>query len=271
MSQAQNTEALAKLDAALRRLKKLTERCRDSSRFRNSPERSAELVRQVRQAARYAELASDALELEATPSASETGWLGSRVSSLVRYLTKATPDAPEAPEPPRGPAVHEGSGLKGHCASLSIPDLLAMLQGQGKTGVLRVEHPAETIVLHLSQGQLVHAFSENTPDGSRLGQILVRQGALDQERLDSVLFCHGATPRKLGEILLEGRIVDPADLETALSEQVQELFHRLFVMQEAQFHFQPGLPAATEESRARMNVIQLLLESARVHDERQAG
>ena len=269
MSQAHNSEALGQLDAALRRIRKLAERAHESARFRNGPERSADFVRQVRQAARYVDLACDALEPEASAGATETGWLGSRVSSLVRYLMRVAPDPPEAPGPV--PVVEEGSGLKGHCASLSIPDLLAMLQGQGKTGVLRVEHSAETIVLHLSAGQLVHAYSENTPDGSRLGQILVRQGALDQARLESVLFCHGATPRKLGQILLEGRIVAPSHLEAALSEQVQELFHRLFVMQDAQFHFKPGLPVATGESRARMNVIQLLLESARVHDERLAG
>lgn len=162
-------------------------------------------------------------------------------------------------------------GFSGDCASLPVPDLLAMLQAQGKTGVLTISHTVETINLHFDRGELVHAYSEHPPEGMRLGEILLEQGAITQKNLNSVLFDQfSASTRQIGDVLRDCGVVTDEELEQALTLQVQELFHRLFRLADAVFRFTPGLPPAPE-NRARRNVVQLLLESARVHDERQAG
>ena len=159
------------------------------------------------------------------------------------------------------------NGLVGDCDSLPVSDLLAMLQGQTKTGILKINHEQENVILHLYDGQLVHAYSESSPPQERLGEILVRRGALTRARLESVLFCHTASPLRFGEILTNGDVVTFEELEGALVEQVQGLFNRVFEMRGASFHFEPGLPDV-EENRARLNLMQLLLESARLVDER---
>ncbi len=162
-------------------------------------------------------------------------------------------------------------GFSGDCMSMPVPDLLAMLQAQGKTGVLTITHTVETINLHFDRGELVHAFSEHPPEGMRLGEILLKQGAITQKNLNSVLFDQfSAAKRQIGDVLRECGAVTDEELEQALTLQVQELFHRLFRLSDAVFRFTPGLPPAPE-NRARRNVVQLLLESARVHDERATG
>lgn len=162
-------------------------------------------------------------------------------------------------------------GFSGDCTSMPVPDLLAMLQAQGKTGVLTITHTVETINLHFDRGELVHAYSEHPPENMRLGEILLKQGAITQKKLNSVLFDQfSASKRQIGDVLRDCGVVTDEELEQALTLQVQELFHRLFRLTDAVFRFTPGLPPAPE-NRARRNVVQLLLESARVHDEREAG
>jgi len=177
----------------------------------------------------------------------------------------------EDEEESSGEAESSQPGFSGDCTSMPVPDLLAMLQAQGKTGVLTITHTVETINLHFDRGELVHAYSEHPPEGMRLGEILLKQGAITQKKLNSVLFDQfSAAKRQIGDVLRECEMVTDEELEQALTQQVQELFHRLFRLADAVFRFSPGLPPAPE-NRARRNVVQLLLESARIHDEREAG
>ena len=264
-----NKEELDRLVKLADQFQKMLKRTVESARFRVTPERSTQFVAHLRQAQGYLELAMTALDLTRSTLEVDSNWLSDRVASLVNYLTKG--ESADKPLPASPETSRTSAGISGDCNSLSIPDLLSMLQVQKKTGVLRIQHASETIVLHLDGGDLVHAYSENTPSGCRLGEILVRQGALTEDRLDSILFCHGATPRKMGDILLEGDVVTEAQLTEALEFQVQQLTNRMFVMRDARFRFEPGLPPVDDEvdedRRGRLNLIQLLLESARVHDE----
>lgn len=275
MPQPQNRHALEDLKRLTRRLQVELERAEETSRFRRSPDRAAEFAAQLERTRSHLELALDALAGEdLRAGGSGGGWLASRVGGLVRYLTKdeaptTAPFADRAATASTDAEDAEGS-LVGDCACMPVPDLLAALQGQGKTGVLRFTHAEETFVLHLAAGQLVHAYSERTPEGKRLGEILVRRGSLTPERLRSILFCKPSGSRKIGDILIEGDVVSREELEGALTEQVQGLFDRLFVVAGARFRFQPGLPEV-EENRAQLNLMQLLLESARHEDERLAG
>lgn len=43
-----------------------------------------------------------------------------------------------------------------------------------------------------------------------------------------MLFCHQDSPKVLGQILLDGKLIEPPDLEAAFVFQVQALFDRLF-------------------------------------------
>lgn len=275
MSQDKNRNAIEQLRSLHRRLEARLALAEETARFRRSPDRSARFVEKVERATSLLELAIEAIdgrdeEIEDVSN----GWLASRMGGLVRYLRGGVDGEPDG-QGPRAPLPSTDitnleipkNGLVGDCDSLPVSDLLAMLQGQTKTGILKINHEQENVILHLYDGQLVHAYSESSPPQERLGEILVRRGALTRARLESVLFCHTASPLRFGEILTSGDVVTFEELEGALVEQVQGLFNRVFEMRGASFHFEPGLPDV-EENRARLNLMQLLLESARLVDER---
>ena len=161
--------------------------------------------------------------------------------------------------------------FQGTTKALSVPDLLHLLRAQAQTGVLQVALKSEMVYIEFEDGDVVHAYSENPPPEMKLGEILVARGSISRDRLDSFLFCYTPSLGMLGQALKRGELVTENELRQALEEQVQGLFNRLFQQSDdAEFWFLRSAPRRSD-GRTRMNVISLLLESARMQDEASSG
>lgn len=283
MSQNHNQKALEQVEASFQLLQEDLERFKSGERFWRSWDRSKEFISAARKAQSHMDLALEAMG-EPARLAEEgdkrSGWLSRTVKGLSQYLSSGEASELQEDEghaaatlretPAISPSSEVEGVLQGHGAVVELPNLIGMVRGQGMTGVLTVNMPEEAVKLHFQVGQLVHAYSEEAPKELRLGEVLVEQEAITRERMDSLLFCHQDSPLMLGETLLNGGLVSSEQLRDALNHQIQSLFDRIFVhRKEAYFRFVPGLPD-TKAQRAQVNVMQLLLDSARAFDERQA-
>ncbi|MCB9914827.1 MAG: DUF4388 domain-containing protein [Planctomycetes bacterium] len=163
-------------------------------------------------------------------------------------------------------SIAKQAALKGSGSLIGIPDVIGFLAGLSASGTLRVTTLDESFTMLLQDGLLTHAISDNTPDGQRLGDVLVEQGAISEKRLKSFLLRNRNSPRKLGEALMLEEQVTERELRAALEEQVRRLFVRLFESDGASFEFLEGLPPG-EPNDLRMSLPGLLLESATAFDE----
>ena len=167
----------------------------------------------------------------------------------------------------RADVQSDRDGFHGYSWAISLPDLLGFLQMQQTAGVLQVNIGSEVISLIFDGGDLIHACSDNSPPGCRLGEILVAQGVLSIEDLERFLLRSGGG--RMGDALERAGLATKEELRAALDHQVEQIFHRLFAAQGAYFRFRAG---HTEDTvRMRLNIFQLLLETCRVRDEAQPG
>jgi len=193
-------------------------------------------------------------------------WVQRSVQDHHRVLTAALgSSAPAGPSLPLRSRPEREPAMQGTTEFISVPDLVSLLQSQWKTGTLRINAPKERIELQFQTGGLLHAISTASPEGQRLGDILVRRGALSREQLDGFLAEKKSTLR-MGELLVRGDLIPQDELTSALGEQVQHIFHRVFSLPKSRFEFREGLGGEPAE-RLRYNVTRLLLESARHRDE----
>lgn len=185
-----------------------------------------------------------------------------------RHGTTGRPPDPLAPAESSDPplVLDFSEGLRGHTQSITIPELLGFIASLRKSGTLVVHGSDENFLIELKDGAVVYAQGDNAPAGLLLGEILVAQGALDSERLLEYLDGHPERMGVLGNSLLEAGLITEESLRIALSFQVQHLFHRLFVQEDAWFQFEEGVHRIDSED-IRLNVQKLLLESARIRDE----
>ncbi len=164
------------------------------------------------------------------------------------------------------PAPQAPPHFSGNTDVLSIPDLVGFFQVQAKTGVLDIEHSSESFRLEFENGALMHAASSNSPQGERLGEILVRRGALTEAQLQAFLG-NLARGERLGNALLRADGISEAELTKAIEEQVLGIFVRLARLPGCRFEFRECKLDENPAGRVRHNITRLLLDSARYLDE----
>lgn len=234
-----------------------------SNRAQLDVSRLVEINRLVALAAEFLESGAGPVPATA-PARKGLGGLLSRVlgNSEAPVAASATPpgDAPPSPQ--------HSLALRGHDQLIPTPDLVTFLASQRKRGVLEVVTNQELFVLEFDNGDIVHAQSNRTPDGQRLGDILVASGAISRSELELVLQTIPST--RLGETLIAREHVTQAQFLDALRIQIQALFQRLFEQPASRFSFWSG-PPIHADSKMRLNATALLLDGARAFDEMKLG
>jgi hypothetical protein len=159
-------------------------------------------------------------------------------------------------------------GFRGCSDTISIPDLLSFLQMQCASGILKVETGDEVISLEFDQGDLTNTYSNNSPPGFRLGEILVERGDIDAAQLKEFLVDFTPGKELLGNALQRKGLISAESLKFALESQVRLIFLRLLCFEQARYTF---LRAPVEITNHRFNVLHMLLDASRIRDEAQSA
>jgi hypothetical protein len=186
----------------------------------------------------------------------------------MRMLQSGGPEL-ETPAPlrseERAPSPRHIKVLSGSEGIFSGPDLVSFLGVQQKTGLLEIRTPDQSFTLELDAGQVAHLQSNRAGKGERLGDILVEMGVVDRRAVEEA---YKANPRgRVGELLLTNGLVKQEQLFEALQRQIHLLFQRLASEPMERFTFWAG-PLLHAQERLRLNATALMLEAARVKDEK---
>jgi tetratricopeptide (TPR) repeat protein len=156
--------------------------------------------------------------------------------------------------------------IKGSLKEASLPDVLQLLALGQKTGCLSVADRANFGSIFFDRGRITFASIVNRPD--RLGDILVKHGRLDPDRLVSAIELQGTERHKrLGQILVEQGWVSRVDLEHFVRFQIEEAVYLLFTWAQGSFKFESDVQPDPGEMLVSINPESLLLEGARRTDE----
>ncbi len=186
---------------------------------------------------------------------------------VIRCVEKILEDEKPAESAAIAGDAEEVVDLSGSGEAIGIPEILSFLETIGKTGRLEVESSDEKFTIVLEDGEVVHAHSDNSPEGMRLGDILVKQGATTAEKLQEFVRNHMHEGDRFGDRVVAEVVVTQKQLQDALEFQIRELFCRLFDLTDATFRYYDG---RTNPHRlgVHMNLTHLLLESSFEVDER---
>ncbi len=159
-------------------------------------------------------------------------------------------------------------GLQGNAWTISIAELLGFLAFAHKSGILWVDGPGENFLIGIVEGRLMHASSDSTPEGLRLGEVLVGLGFLTRRQLERFLNREEIANNDAvcGEALLESGMISDEELREALVHQTTSLFSRMIGHQHAVFRFQEGVNVQLA-FQVDLDINQLLLDCARIGDE----
>jgi len=156
--------------------------------------------------------------------------------------------------------------LFGASPPMAIESILGLLGNLRETGVLHVEADGVTFTISIVKGDVVHGVSRPRPPSELLGNILVSMGTIDAAQLSRFLEEHGSSASTIGQALDNEWLVSTEELGRALEQQLRMLFSRLLATRQTVWCFRAG-EATLAYINMRLNVISILLESARTNDE----
>jgi tetratricopeptide (TPR) repeat protein len=156
--------------------------------------------------------------------------------------------------------------IKGSLREASLPDVLQLLAMGQKTGCLSVADRSSFGTIYFSKGRISYASIVNRRD--RLGDILVKNGLITQQDLDSAIQMQTRQrDKRLGEILIEQKILTREELHRYIRLQIEEAVYFLFTWMQGTFSFEADVLPDERDFLVSINPESLLLEGARRVDE----
>ena len=156
--------------------------------------------------------------------------------------------------------------IKGSLREASLPDVLQLLAMGQKTGCLSVADRSSFGTVFFSKGRISYASIVNRRD--RLGDILVKNGLITQQELDSAIQAQTRQrDKRLGEILIEQKILTREELHRYIRLQIEEAVYFLFTWTQGTFSFEADVLPDERDFLVSINPESLLLEGARRVDE----
>ncbi len=164
-----------------------------------------------------------------------------------------------------------GMALKGHLQHFGLGELFQTLACNRHTGTLYVSSRAGRKTIYFSTGSI--AFLTSGENTSRLGEILLRRGKVDETGLAAAAELQVGTERPIGRILLEQGAITPEDLQAALRTKIEEELYEMLLWEEGDFEFVPDFrpPELLEPmqpyTQVRVDPQSVIIEGLRQLDE----
>lgn len=123
-------------------------------------------------------------------------------------------------------------------AETSLPEMLQTIGRFKVPGVIEATSGRITKRVFLRDGYVIHAASNDR--GDSLGEHLVRDGKLSAAEHRRVAEARQKGERRFGVLLLEQRLLTPAEVNEAIRKQIEAIVWSLFYWQEGEVSFIVG-------------------------------
>ena len=116
--------------------------------------------------------------------------------------------------------------MEGTLDEIPVPEVVQNFTASGKSGVLHLSRGSTTKRIYFKDGAIVFASSDDTEE--RLGERLVRAGALKRSELDLACRVLASSHLRLGATLVEMGYLSTDELDRRVKEQITSIVHSLF-------------------------------------------
>jgi tetratricopeptide (TPR) repeat protein len=181
---------------------------------------------------------------------------------LIELVVIVISRTPKAAELQKGPERIPGMApITGEIKGLAVPWLFQGLHAGKKTGTVIFARDTTAKKVFISQGDLIFASSNLKED--RLGELLLRTGAITKEQFDASSELVMKTGKKQGRVLVELGFLDPKGLVVGVKSQVRQIIDNLLAWQDGYYIFDEGPLPDSDIIPLQMSIGNLIIEGLR--------
>ncbi len=157
--------------------------------------------------------------------------------------------------------------LQGSIERFTLPEIFQLIAAGRKSGTLGIQKDDSIVMVYFKGGNIVYGYGPRQT--FHLGQLLRDRGVITGGQLEEAIAIQARTEnsKRLGEILIEKRFIDRADLESVVRQQIEELLYSLLSWETGSFKFYENQFPTDEEITVRISVENVILEGLRRVDE----
>lgn len=158
--------------------------------------------------------------------------------------------------------------LQGNIERFTLPEIFQLVSSGRKTGTLGIQRDDDIVMVYFKSGSVIYGYGPRKT--YHIGRMLVENGRISSEQLDEAIAEQAkdkASGRRLGQILIEKRYIDRADLESVVRKQVEELIFSLMSWERGSFKFYENQFPTEEEITVNLSTENVVLEGMRRLDE----
>jgi hypothetical protein len=158
--------------------------------------------------------------------------------------------------------------LQGKIERFTLPEIFQLVSTGRKTGTLGIQRDDDIVMVYFRNGSVIYGYGPRKT--YHLGRMLVEMGRITPSQLDEVIDAQAAPSsggKRLGQLLMDRRYIDRADLEEAVRRQVEELIYSLMSWDRGSFKFYENQFPTEEEITINLSTENVILEGLRRLDE----
>ena len=154
--------------------------------------------------------------------------------------------------------------LRGSLEEFALSDIFRLIAGARKTGRLEISRRASSGGVYFRDGEIY--FAESSLTREPLGQKLVRAGVLSERDLMKALDEHASSGMRVGEVLVRNGAIDKSQLALAIRSQVQDAASDCLKWEVGEFEFESSSEVVAEIP-IRVTVDYVIMEASRLIDD----
>ncbi|PKK82779.1 MAG: hypothetical protein CVT49_11940 [candidate division Zixibacteria bacterium HGW-Zixibacteria-1] len=157
--------------------------------------------------------------------------------------------------------------LQGNIGRFTLPEIFQLVANSRKTGTLGIQKDDDIVMVYFKSGRIIYGYGPRQT--YHIGQLLKDRGRLSAQQLEDAVNTQAreASSKRLGQILMEKKYIDRADLENVVRSQVEELIYSLLSWETGTFKFYENQYPTEEEITVNISVENAILEGYRRIDE----
>jgi hypothetical protein len=157
--------------------------------------------------------------------------------------------------------------MQGKITDFSIPDIFQLIASQGKSGSLLIRGTEKESVFLFSDGLIVDVQPDRRDPSGMLGAMLVDAGLITREQLTRILENRERGGKKLGEALVENRMISGEALARYLSLQIKESLFDILNLKEGEYRFETFAVHVPSWMKTPLRADVLMMEGMQYLDE----
>lgn len=155
--------------------------------------------------------------------------------------------------------------LTGNLNYFYLSNILQLISSNHKTGSLYLSFKRKNVSIIFIDGTII--FASGTKTESKLGNLLISKGFIDNTQLKDFLKRTKKRNIALGKLLVEDKIISSETLKAVVKNQIEEILYDIFLWEGGSFKFDETTPNLERIIVSPLDLISLILEASRRIDE----